>query len=416
MNLKEKLQSVDPSKKCLSFLADRIYSNNYRGMQISQHNRYTVDEVIVMLEELYNLVGTSRMAIRTADLSKRPNNIPDEAVYATYTSNVVHKMGRGTQDTIRKNHFVDFHRMGFIDRFDANGCEIDPYEKRSVKYVALTQLGVDIIKNKNNTFDKNFIYTKAIDRLSHGLANDLLNITINFEQTNISIYEFMFFVSFMGEKLNNHTYSRGEVTEFVRQYRSMSKFQKSAVVNIVQEYCNPNNFAGDKTNKRDFGNWKNEAQQIFMLMNQTVLFEQGSGRYSHLLFLKTGDNSLFDTDAKLRRSKKAKDDYFIKHEVSKTEGFELHHVIPLLMARNKLEFDSLDVWQNLIYIDGFTHSKISQANNKNIVMSFENNNIKLQAIARNISTIVCIKDKNVIYSTNNMETMQRFNTNTLNSI
>ena len=151
MGIKENLIMVDPSKECLKFLADRILDDGYRGIQISQHNRYNVDDVIVMLEEFYNLVGMNKMIIRNKDISLRPENTPDEIVYSNYTNNVVKRMGRGTQDTIRKNHFVDFHRMGFIERFDANSDRTDPYSKKQIKYVSLTEQGENLIKSKNDT-------------------------------------------------------------------------------------------------------------------------------------------------------------------------------------------------------------------------------------------------------------------------
>lgn len=416
MSFKNDLTLVDPSKKCLEFLADRVLDDGYRGIQISQHNRYTVDEVIVILEEFYKLVGTNRMTIRNEDLSSRPVNTPEEATYALYTSNVVAKMGRGTQDTIRKNHFVDFHRMGFIKRYDRDGHETNPYEKKGIRYVSLTQLGIDLINNKNNTFQKNFIYTKAIDVLSHGLANDLLDVALADPTSNLSLYEFMFFLSFIGKSLNGHYYSRSELTDYMLEFRSMSKFQKKAVIDIVANYCDPNSFAGNKTNKRDFHNWKNEAQQIFMLMDQTVIFEQGVGKYKEFLHVKVGSGALFDDTSKLNRSKKAKDEYFIHHHISKKSGFELHHVIPLLTARTKVEYAALDVWENLVYIDGYTHGKISQSNNKNIVLHFIREDVSLSDNAHILPDIFCKRFDNIEYDVANQSVMEQFNKNTLASL
>ena len=103
-----KLLTIDPSKKCLVFLHERILVDNYRGLQISQHNRYTYEQVVGMLEIFYDLVNDNKMNIRTTDLSKRPFNTPDEYIYAEYTNKVIKKYGKGTQDSIRKNLFVDF--------------------------------------------------------------------------------------------------------------------------------------------------------------------------------------------------------------------------------------------------------------------------------------------------------------------
>ena len=416
MSFKNDLMMVDPGKKCLEFLADRVLDPGYRGMQISQHNRYTVDEVIVILEEFYNLVGMRRMTIRNEDLSARPVNTPEEATYALYTTNVVRRMGRGTQDTIRKNHFVDFHRMGLIKRYDRNGYETDPYEKKGIRYVSLTKLGLELIQNKSNTFQKNFIYTKAIDVLSHGLAYDLLDISLADTKSNLSIYEFMFFISFIGNSLKGHYYSRSEMTDYMLEFRNMSKFQKQAVIDIVENYCDPNKFYGDKTSKRDFHNWKNEAQQIFMLMDQTVIFELGIGKYKDFLHVKIGKGALFDDVTKLNRSKKAKDEYFINHKISKKPGFELHHIIPLFLAKNKLEFDSLDVWENMVYIDGYTHGIITHKNNKNIVLNFVSDDIRLSDNSKILPDVLCKRFLNVEYNISNQPIMKKYNSDTIASL
>lgn len=70
------LLTVDPSKDCLRFLHDRILADNYRGIQLSQHNRYTYEQVVGMLEIFFELAGDGRMEIRTTDLSKRPYIYP----------------------------------------------------------------------------------------------------------------------------------------------------------------------------------------------------------------------------------------------------------------------------------------------------------------------------------------------------
>jgi len=70
MGIRENLAKIDPSKKCLRFLAERILDVNYRGIQLSQHNRYDVVFITTMLTEMYNLVGRNKMFIRTTDLSK----------------------------------------------------------------------------------------------------------------------------------------------------------------------------------------------------------------------------------------------------------------------------------------------------------------------------------------------------------
>ncbi len=108
----QEISQIDPSKECLKFLVKRLQSKDYRGIQISQHNRYTKKEILVILQEIYALVGSNLMQIRTTDLSKRPQNVGGEELYAQLTHNISLKLSRCTQDSLRKNIFVDMHRMG----------------------------------------------------------------------------------------------------------------------------------------------------------------------------------------------------------------------------------------------------------------------------------------------------------------
>jgi type IIS restriction enzyme R protein (MBOIIR) len=103
-------------------------------------------------------------------------------------------------------------------------------------------------------FKKNLIYTKAINTLLLGLSNDLLDVILASSSNNLSIYEFMFFISFINKNLNGHCYSKSELINLMFEFRGMSKFQKNKVIDIVDNYCNPKNFKGNKKNKRDFHN------------------------------------------------------------------------------------------------------------------------------------------------------------------
>lgn len=410
MGIKEKLTRIDPSKECLSFLGDRILSDNYRGIQLSQHNRYNVELITTMLVEMYKLVGDKKMVIRTTDLSKRKFNYPDEIRYAEYVNILSKKLGRCTQDSVRKNFFVDLHRMGFINRFNEKGILLGPYTRSMIKSVSLTKLGIELVDNAKDIFQRNLIYTKAIDTLTNGLANELLDVvSIN---DRLTMTEFQFFISFMDLELDGHLYTKSRLVDYVIEFRHMSAIQRQAVVDVVENYCNPKKFSGNKTNKRDYHNWKNETQQIFMLMDQTVLFELRK----ETLCIRLGETSLFDDSTKLKRSLKEKNEYFRQHKIDKQPGFELHHVVPLLAAKNKNEFAVLDVWQNMVYIDGYTHSKITHTQNKNVDLEFKNDDIVLTDPAGIIDNVDCVKGVNVMYSPTNKETMKDFNTLALRNI
>jgi len=409
-----RLLTIDPSKDCLSFLHDRVLSNNYRGLQISQHNRYTYEQVLGMIDIFYELVGESKMKIRTTDLKKRPENTPDEYIYAEYTNKVNLKFGKGTQDSIRKNLFVDFHRMGLINRYDKHNVPIDPYAARPVSSVSLTQLSLDLIDDSKTSIEKYMVFSQALDNLLLGLATDFFDVLADLD--NLTKYEYTFFVSFLRQKLNGRYISLEEVIRYVKEFRSLSRFQRDAVIEIVQTYCNPDNFEGDKTNKRDFHNWTNETQQVFTLLNMTAYYQYNK-TYDRIEFMVSPKHVFTTKDDvnKLKRSIGEKKSYFTEHMVDKKLGFELHHIVPLLWARNITEFFLLDKWENMLYIDGGIHAIITQSGNRHVKLRFtrENNDVVLSDPLNNKLTL---KDSiNVLYNSGLKKLMYDKNVELLSS-
>src|SRR5690606_14289098 len=103
---------------------------------------------------------------------------------------------------------------------------------------------------------------------------------------------------------------------------------------------------------------------------------------------------------KLKRSYNEKSAYFSNHNVKKSIGFELHHIIPLLWARNSTEFFLLDKWENMLYIDAYSHSVITQSGNKHVKLDFvdSNNDITLSDPLGDVLKLE--NEKNVKYSPN----------------
>ncbi|MFA4808832.1 hypothetical protein VQW74_04385, partial [Helicobacter pylori] len=51
------ITQLDPSKECLKFLANRIKSSDYRGLHLSQHNRYDQNKIKTIIQAIFNEVG-----------------------------------------------------------------------------------------------------------------------------------------------------------------------------------------------------------------------------------------------------------------------------------------------------------------------------------------------------------------------
>ncbi len=365
----QEIVKIDPSKQCINFIAERIKSNNYRGIQISQHNRYTKKEILIILHEIYNLVGKNLMQIRTTDLSKRPINIDGEEKYAELINNISSKISRGSQDSLRKNIFVDMNRMGLINRYNKNKEISNPFKRETKKYISISNLGISLLKEKN-IFSQNLLFTRALENLLKGFGEEILNIALELgsKMPYISKYELLLFASFLNQKLNDKTYSRSLIINFIKEYRRLSKYQKNSLIHKLQTYCNPDNFLGNKTQKRDFHNWLNETQQIITLLSQMSYFEYDEEK--DRLVIRIGKNGIYENKAKLKRSIIEKRKYFKEHGIVKSDGFELHHVVPLCWAKSIIEFQILDNWKNLVYIDAFSHAQITHNNNANVILKF----------------------------------------------
>lgn len=153
-----------------------------------------------------------------------------------------------------------------------------------------------------------------------------------------------------------------------------------------------------------------------MLLNQTIYFERENLKNNSRLKMKVAKDAAYESKKKLLRSTEERKLYFINHKIEKTKGFELHHIVPLLLAHSKNEFDILDVWENMLYIDGKTHSIITQTGNKTIKLNFVADDIELTAPAKNVSSVYCKKDENVLYNTSHKKTMSDYNEAILNEV
>lgn len=368
------LSDFDPANDALKFVDKRIANPRYRGLHSSQHNRYTLEKTRQILELLHKHSQGGLMAIRTTDISKRPKNTADERAFAEFCHAAKSVSGIGTQDAMRKNLFVDFHRMGLIERYNKNKVCIAPYQRSSIKYVALSARGLRFIQARK-LLDQYFIFSKAIDQLLGGSINYLLDLLrdSDYELSKVTLNEYMLFVSAIHSEVS-YSITVEQCATYINDFRKLGRIKTPLYMEHLKEQLKPENYSGDKTTKRDYHNWRNEAQQVFSLLAQTVYFEiRGED-----LMLRTGkDGFASEDEIRLSRSLSEKHLYFKKHGVQKQKGFELHHVIPLAYAESKEQFKLLDTWQNMVYIDAFSHAKITQNNNKNIFMKVHVYDIEL---------------------------------------
>ena len=202
--------------------------------------------------------------------------------------------------------------------------------------------------------------------------------------------------------------------KLINSFRLLSPKQREATIDKLTNQLKPDNYSGNKLEKRDFHNWKNKAQQIFHLLDQTIYFEKRTdNKVDKITLRKTELNKdIADVQQRLHRSIKEKFNYFEKHKVEKTKGFELHHVIPLSWSESLEQFKLLDQWRNMLYIDGYNHAIISQNKNKHVKMTNYQNTIILSDYEGD-NVILDYKD-NVLYSTKLLPDLLNYNTELYN--
>ncbi len=402
---------INPGNKALEFIDSRISDEKYRGVPSSEHNRYDMIKIVSILELLNKYAPNQQlMSIRTTDVSKRPENESKEYVYAKFCNETKQKTGIGTQDAMRKNLFVDLHRMNFIIRYDKNKQQTDPFSKQQVKFVSISKQGLKLIKAKN-LLDKYFIFSKGIDQLVGGYIDIILDILRDKEYKidKISIYEYMFFISAINTK-SSFNISTEYAVKLIKHYRNLTPIQRKSVIETLKVTLNPKNYDGNKNKKKDFHNWHNKTAQIFHLLNQTVYFEVRGEQ----LVLKSGKDSYETISAKLDRSLNEKYQYFINHNIDKKPGFELHHIVPISWSENIHHFKILDKWENMLYIDGFSHAKITQNKNRNIILQIKNKDLKLLDYSDNEVYLQYMK--NVVYQYKQQPILKKYNKDLLSTI
>lgn len=408
------VSQIQPGNRALKFIDNRLRDDKYRGAESSQHNRYDSAEIYNILTIMDSYMPCkSLMRVRDTDLQKRPENLPDEAIYAKFCEKVKAKVGKGTQDSIRKNIFVDLHRMGLIDRYKEDKTKLAPFVRSNVKYVSLSENGIKYVRS--SLLNRAYVFTKALDKLLGGYIELALSMLNERDLSHLSKYEFMFFVSAVDTD-TTFSVNMNECVELIKSYRLLSRTQQRAVIETLKQRLQPDLFSGNKTHQRDWHNWQNKIDQVYHLFKQSPYFDV-SGADKDILTLSTRKvkTKAGETLNLPRRSIAEKVAYFQEHEgVAKTPGFELHHVVPLSWSESPEQYKLFDTWRNMVYIDAFTHARITQNRNRNVNMIKQGTGFLLADFSGN--QVELIKDQTILYNTRNQPIMLEKNQDLLTTI
>ncbi|MWV62989.1 hypothetical protein DCO58_01225 [Helicobacter saguini] len=409
-NFYDNLTNINPALKCLKFLYHRILRDDYRGTHKLQHYRWSSEYIKITLQNIAKFSDSKGFLYHTSgDINESYRYKENEIPFCEFINAVnfdLKKADSGsTKDMVmRKIIFVNLQRMGFIERYNNHKelCDVNKKYK-NYRYVKLTQSGIDFIES-NNLFKSQKILGLALDSIFDGLVQDIFDILSSFneKQKYLSIEEMTYFVTYLNKSYENKILNKDDIIEFISEFRSLGARQK-IVTQVINDFCNPKNFKGNKTQKRDLHNWKNEAQSIFDSLNLMSLFEYDSK--TKRLFLK---DSINNEKIIFKRSNIIKEQYFKNHNVQKDSIFELHHIVPFYFAKDIDSLKIIDNWQNLIYIDANSHKRLTHKSGRNAIrLSFKDKNAILDDF---LGVEICLEfERNVKYNINLQNIMREYN-------
>lgn len=408
MGFEKDLVNIEPSFECLKFLVWRTLRDDYRGTHKLQHYRWDLNYVRAVLENLVKFSDKDGFLYHTkGDVGINFRYDKSEANFCKFLKYTNLELANFnfsvTDNAMRKIIFVNLQRMGFVERFNKNKilCDIGKI-CRNYRFVKVTDSAKALL-NATNLFEESKILGVALDKIFDGLVQEIYDILS--ETKFLDIYEFAFFVSYLGKNYKNQIITKEKVVEFIKEYRGL-KVRQKAVICVVKSFCKPENFAGNKTDKRDFHNWINEAQTIFDSLNLMAYFELDFK--SKRLYLR-GKNEI--SSLKFKRSSIAKEEYFKNHEIFKDILFELHHIVPFYYATDLEMLKIIDAWQNLIYIDANSHKLLTH--NKNAIrLNFKDDNVVLDDF---LDFVLELKfNQNIKYKESLKSVMSEYNKRLLN--
>lgn len=396
--LKE-LRAIDTNNYFISYIIERVQKDDYRGYHFSQHYRKDLELIVDVLESIKITIGDDYFEIPRGDYKNYKNLLDiNYLVFSNIIKKIKEKTGKVKPDSLKKILLVDLQRMGFINRYDENKKITDGGHGQVVHYGKLTPMAIDFI---------NGILTERYQILTYGLniyfgnfLSDIINTIYysDLKYEKISVYELMFILTDKNNNLDKY--------KLIKSYRSLSKEDKPKVIKLIRKYADPKRFKGNKKILRDFHNWKNQSQDLLALFKTTIYFEADENGF----LLNVSNLGIFD--GKSKRSTTVKNDYFLKHKIKKDKDFQLHHIIPIKIARTREEFKLIDNYKNLIYLSKSIHKKIND--DEHLVVNFFNGHIKLFSIHQE-SYITIIKDKDAFYSLGLSQKIERYNIDLLKS-
>lgn len=395
---------IKPGNKFLEYIVGRVTKTNYRGVHKSQHNRYDIIKLEKILKAMRDVAGQDEFSIPSGDIgvdADKLKSIADDHEQFHRVYQILKGQGVvSAPDPIRKNFFVEFSRMGFIEKYDGKGNLLDPFGRTHTKTIKLSDQGIAFLDAKT-LFERHKIFTDGVEKL---LGSALIELVSAIDLSNYRRDAFCFeeyTLIFSDEDI-----SGTEKIMMLDEWRCLTRNEQKKALSLIKEYCTPERFDGNKSDKRDYHNWRNETQQLMGLFRSTIYFQVHDDQFS----LNVGpDFGIFEVS----RSEGVKSEYFNEHALEKEECYELHHIVPLSYVRNKEEYKLIDNYKNLIYLHKDKHKEI-----KRDYIIFKDKYPKVYFVNRfeNSDVISAKNNKDAKFNPSLLPKMKKYNSEIVKSI
>ena len=386
-----------------TYLLSRIERADYRGEHLAQHNRLPFEKAAALLSAIFAEAGDGVFPIPRGDDSGA--RVRGFRKFYRMADRAKKNLGQGTVNSLKKNHFPDFARMGFLDRFDKDDAVLPFKSRRSIFRAKLTANALALIRAKNPR-EKYRLYLAGVERLiGERMLDEIFAILFEDKFESVSVHEFMFVLS-------DPSVSRAEKKELLKSFRRMSALERTKLRADARAKCEEiSSPPVDKRGKRDFGNWHNQALESFNLLNQTVYFKTFKRT---VLMLGFSDEAL---EFLAKRGVEARRRAIEWHRIDRREGYDLHHIVPIDVAYNRGTLKRIDDYRNLLYLSRPAHRRIPTRDNLLVRLSVEESaGRKIIRLVDPFSDAAIDVSGEVVCCEANLSEMVKYNKRLLNSV
>lgn len=336
---------------------DRLARPKYRGIHLAQQNRLPLSKLTVLLGAVREIAGDQPFVVPPGDESRYIYS-PDHRQYHAMLDliNRAPKIS-ASFNSLKKNHFTNLERMELLNYLPMTR---DSGSRSRIRKAVLTPNGIALIEA--GAYRQSELFGEAKRRLLGPYADPLFELLA--EVDSLNLYEIMLIASDLTTDL-------ARKVELVRAYRRLKTVGMLQFHQELEDFCNSTHLPGvPKPQKRDWGNWFNQAEEIMETASAAVGFAAVRGRKQRSLQLYQSGNPNMAPFTP-QRSAQVKAEALAWHDLSRRTGWELHHIYPIDYATCPQDLRLIDAMQNLLYLPKQQHNRIPKKKNRSVQLSRE---------------------------------------------